>query len=154
MTNEKAHPASDAGLAPWHPKRVADLLNERFVALARLLDGVTRQGERLWGSKAPEKTQDPAASEGQRRREIVRRAQVRLSELHLHVGEKVYQLDADDEVSEAVARQLCALLEEIDRLEDVLRRIEGQAEDGLLTHSNESDNGLVVDSGEGSREAG
>jgi hypothetical protein len=159
--------SAKSGLLP-NVVRLADGLNERFVALGRVLDDWTRRGERAMVKavsvrvrrriKAAEHAASPpcpdspaAASRPERSEEVnggdlsrtaraeadrrlrdddlARRARVRLSDLHLRVGRSIYQLDAQSQSGDkdAIERQLRALLDEIERLEGILKCLDDGA---------------------------
>lgn len=108
------------------PARFAFDLNERFVTLARRADDLMRRAERTVTQKLSPGRDVVAEAETARRDRLSRWARVRLSELHLRVGQSLYQLEEAPEKGEsereAVRRQLLALLTEIDRLEEILSR--------------------------------
>jgi len=115
------------------PVRVADLLNEQFLSLARGADNLMRKAERTLSRKParePAPT-DTSADEERDTNELARWARVRLSELHLRVGQSIYRLESGGTETEPVKRQLFALLEEIERLEDILRAAGGVIEDSI-----------------------
>lgn len=116
--------------------RMAELLNDRFVALGRLLDSATNASkvksamQKAMGrdgavkadrAGAPSKN-DPRHTP-RRAVEMARRVRTRLSDLHLRVGQSIYEVEARGPQTARVTEQLCALLDEIERLEDVLRRL-------------------------------
>lgn len=109
--------------------RMADTLNENFVALARRADDLVNKAERAVLQRvsrvSPEEMGDGTDSE--EADQLGRWVRVRLSELHLRVGQSLYDLEDSPQQSEAtpdtVRHQLLALLREIERLEEILRRV-------------------------------
>ncbi len=108
--------------------QLADLLNERFVAAGRVVDNLARRGERIVSRGFSRCGGDDrvAASRVRLRADgMASWAARRLSDLHLRVGQSIYELEAGGACEEAVTAQLLALIGEIERLEDVLRRFDG-----------------------------
>lgn len=111
------------------PMYVADLLDERFVAIGRFIDGAAQKGASLVRRTLPQRS-DAArgvAVEQQAQRELTQRARVRLSDLHLRVGQSIYELERHKGETGETRQQLSALLEEIERLEAHLGRFDPTA---------------------------
>lgn len=120
----------------WRLLRVSDLLNERFVAMARLADEASRHGTQIMRRRLPNCQASPAISQsvdlaGQQEDAVVL-VRARLSDLHLRVGQSIYHLEKERTDSEPVTRQLIALLDEIERLGSFLRRVDGDEDSSPL----------------------
>ena len=112
-----------------HVFRVSDALNDRFVSAGSAVGALSRRLTGLVARKSPASPAgltEPEPRAGQEK--FAARARVRLSDLHLKVGQQIYLLETSSSDDEKISQQLVALLDEIERLETVLRKIDVEAE--------------------------
>jgi len=116
---------------------IVDRLNDRFVAAARAVDALLRRARAavrrklLRPSATTENGARVQAAAPPLAPALTEQARARLSDLHLRVGECIYQMASGRQDAGPIERQLRALLDEVERVEEILRQV-GAPTDGAL----------------------